>query len=203
MVVDKTSLLISFDKTLSVVIQKSWEFISNPAIFIATIILILVWNFRDSINQVFKKIKEIKYKDFSASIGPDEDFYSSKPSQPNPTIDIKKGEAEQEDRYRSIISVLGEKTASALLEIDNKILSVDDVIDILKEKKIFYNDSVPAKLSDVYYYGIFKGFYSYLARALFIVEPSKDRSQAKFTSQPKVKELIEKRIEELDKSKTK
>lgn len=192
-VIDKTNLLVSFDKTFSLVIQNIWEFISIPTIFISLIILIVCWNFRDPINHFFTKIKELKYKDFSAAI----DFEDSKNFEYTQVTNPNNNE-----QIISKISFLGKRTTTVFLEIGDKILNLDELIEIIKKNGLLVYDSKTGNtsFSNGYYYGIYSFMKLYFLSELFDMEISEDRKQAKFNYKPNVKSLLEKRNKELNKS---
>jgi hypothetical protein len=58
-VIDKNNLLISFDKTFGMVIQKIWELISNPAIFISIMVVLWVDKIKDNYARQMDKRKEL------------------------------------------------------------------------------------------------------------------------------------------------
>lgn len=195
--IDKTNLLISFDKTFSMVIQEIWKVISFPVIFISIIILVVVWNFRDQIFHFVKKVREIKYKDFSAAfeLGDEKNFESIQKSQTPPVlIGTQVTQSNDDKLFRSLISVMGEETIAVLLELDDKILSMEGIFNILKQNKLFHStvisDEKP-ELSLFYYWGIFKSLNSYFLRNLSIAEVSEDKNQIKFSLKPRVREMLE------------
>lgn len=190
-VIDKTSLLISFDKIFSLVIQEIWKFISIPTIFISLVLLIVCWNFRDPINNIFTKIKELKYKDFSAAIdvGDRKDYVSNQGTNLN-----------NKDQIKSRISVLGKRTIAVLLEVGDKILSKDEVIKIIKKNDLFIRDYLTdenSSFSKGYYYGILTSLESYFFYYLIDLEVSEDKMYAKYNYKPNVRALLEKRNKEL------
>jgi len=189
--IDKTSLLISFDKTFSLVIQEIWKFISIPAVFISLAVLIVCWTYNDPIRNIFTKIKEFKYKDFSAAIDLEDRKEFETDQNINPNYD---------DKIVSMISILGKRTTAVLLEMGDKILSKDDVIKIIRNKGLLKKNiktDDDSLLVSGYYVGVLESLLVYFAIDLFDIEVSKDKMQAKFNYKPKVQDLLKKRKEEL------
>jgi len=189
--IDKTNLLISFDKTFSLVVQEIWKFISTPAIFITLVILVVCLNFRDQINNIFPKIKELSYKGLSIAFDSRDRkrFESTQGTYPN-----------NDDQIKSIISAFGKRTTAVLLELGDKILDVDEIVKIIKKNSLLECDFVTNKkpsLSKGYYYGVFKSLQFYFFDYLFDDEVSEDKMQAKLNYKPKVQALLEKRNREL------
>jgi len=154
-------------------------------------VLIVCWTYNDPIRNIFTKIKEFKYKDFSAAIDLEDRKEFETDQNINPNYD---------DKIVSMISILGKRTTAVLLEMGDKILSKDDVIKIIRNKGLLKKNiktDDDSLLVSGYYVGVLESLLVYFAIDLFDIEVSKDKMQAKFNYKPKVQDLLKKRKEEL------
>jgi hypothetical protein len=66
--IDQIKFIVALDKVISTIISEAWKLLSSPTIFIALIIVILIFLFKENLQKLFPAIKEIKAGSFSAII---------------------------------------------------------------------------------------------------------------------------------------
>ncbi|MCJ7584298.1 MAG: hypothetical protein MUO30_05955 [Anaerolineales bacterium] len=208
-IVSNVAFIVTLDQILSTIISELWKFISTPTIFIASLVIIILWLFRKNISAIFPAIKQIKAGSFSATI--DYSDISKSVSESQTSSDVQ-NKIELTDEFLDVITrQFGEKTWNFLLDIDDKILTLDD--HVARYKKIAYlfededsmNEFEKAFGIDslrIFYYGVFKMNGAAFRNLLFDVKISENLMSGSYTLKPKFRHKLEARLKEIEQEKT-
>jgi hypothetical protein len=199
--VDKTVFIVAFDKVLSTLLIELWKFVSNPIIFIALLVFFVLWIYKDNIVTIFPSIREIKAGSFSATLdfAKPEANINSKVQESNLPIKIDPIDFSQ----KILLEHIEVKWLKLLLDIDNKIITVNEFTELMQKLEIRFSNLSLAfkngnpKLIYYFYYGMMITYLQFLVPTL-LTQKDIEYARAYFTLNSGIREKIEKILKEKD-----
>lgn len=208
--IDKTTLLEGFDFILTRIISGLWGLVSNPIIFISLVVVIAILYFHEDIVRLIPGIKELKAGSISLVFSPQDsgkttleiDNKPQKLSNKEPESLSDKVNLNSQLSYEdNLISVLNRDLCKFVLNLDQRLLHVDQVVGELQNLG-FYSPKNAASLRESikanYYLGVFKVLDDFVIRPLLTRKLSDDIKTAYFELKTGVREKLTKRIEDIE-----
>ncbi|MBK9924351.1 MAG: hypothetical protein IPP66_03585 [Anaerolineales bacterium] len=200
-----TKFIVSLYTILSAIIYELWKLISNPTVFIALLILVVIRMFRENIENIFPAIKELSAGSLSAKF----EFPEVKFPLSNTTQSILDKTSEAENVVaRRIIDTLGISSCNVLLKIDNLPLNVLEFISILSDEKLFsvnyefYSKRVEIDITNIYYDGILRSLWVYVIPHLMDKQYIEGNKIVRMNFKPGIRKLIKDHLQELERTVT-
>ncbi|MBC7876146.1 MAG: hypothetical protein H7Y59_03160 [Anaerolineales bacterium] len=206
--VDRTPLLVAFDETLITVISSIWTLITAPTIFIGILIIFLLWKYQSEIVALIPNLRELKAGTLSAVF--ENAQYPQDKSLEGWSTSAIENTTSPSDINNEIISsdtillkeiakMLGSSSSDFLLSLDGKILTVNQSIEIFREK--LKDSSISKSIAAqnereqyLYNYGRYNAFMHYLGHKFVSMDLSEDRKIGHFSLKPGAEKILTDRI---------
>lgn len=193
---DKSNFISTFDNINSTALNKLWDFISSPTIFITLVICVFIIIYIDYIFDLLPEIEGLSVGGVSIRRA----SYLKNDSQTINNNQTTKEKAQPEISFEStIISLLSVNFLEFLIEADDKLFSIDDIVYNLDK---YCHDEIPINLESFnentrfyLFYGYYNGINN-IFQALVNLKIDEKKENAYITIKPKVKEIIKDKIAE-------
>jgi len=190
-VATNTAFLVSLDQTLLTIISEIWKFVSNPTIFIATLIAFTISLFRENLRSMIPSLTEVSGAGFLVKFN----------SLPGDTGQNAKSLTEGNENLAvdnrdividNIVESLGSSAMVNLcLNLDTKTIKADELIEMIDNSGILKDNAPDRKQNrSDFFSGVFATLNPTIFHYLFDMDISDDRLSAQFSLKPRAKERL-------------
>jgi hypothetical protein len=193
--VDHVTFLFALYTLLVKLASKLWHFLTEPVIFIAVLIFILLWLFRKPIIMLFPEIKGVKGIKFTDNFS--QPVITPVPEELSPTRKRSSGKGSAPETNPAIAWFREHgayiKLIQLMVDLDGKEVTKSEVLSKIEELGLI-SEMIPSNahqiLKDTFYRGAFESLYDYIFPIFCSIERKNKDTVAGIALRPGVRESL-------------